>query len=271
MDVEDAEIVEEVHDDGRTRCCDQCGKEYTFKSAKSKFCSDRCRNIFGASTRKNKLNGADQPASDQGDHGIDDDQDEGTYANQGKRSSSSTQLVSRLPGLRADAQYIIQHQQSTINDLKEIRSRLETKLEKVTDERNDFSKKLERYELERDLNISAKSGLNGLGENPMVMEIVKSAAPALGAWVDKMLNGPPANAAAPGLEGVSPEVQQQVTEISGWYAELEKENQDAVYSILDFFSKAAPDQLPKILQRINNLLKNGTAATSTRQYTGTFN
>jgi hypothetical protein len=264
MEVEEVTAEEVSNPEGNTRECDHCGTSYVFRSTKSKFCSDACRNKAGNKLRKQAGNHAQKPASDKSDDSYMEEADVMESAPQ------QTRLSGNLRGLDAQSQYIITHQQSIINDLKERRRSLERKLDETTTRKIELEKKLDRIELEQSLNISAKSGLNGLGENPMILKLLDYAGPALGAWALKTVEGG-GSPASPQLTGLTPEVQRQVDEISKWYASQPAENQALLYFILNTFAESDPEKLPALLERIQNLLKNGTATTSANQYTGTFN
>lgn len=258
-------VVTEVKNNARKRECDECKNEYVFKSEKSRFCSDKCRNLHGVKSRKQKMNGtAANDQIDRDDYNQDDDH---------HRNDSSTKLVGSLKGLDVQSQYIITHQRDIITDLKEKRSKLETRVENLTTQRDELQKKLDRIELENSLGMAAKSGLNGISENPLVLKVLDHVGPSLGAWLSKLAEGKGSGVSQlTGMENLSQDVQRQVMEISQWYTMQPEPVQQSVYAILDSFANAEPEkQLPMLLKQMTNLLKNGTSATSNRQYTGTFN
>lgn len=238
------------------RTCNECGKNYLAKLGTSKFCSDAC-----------KLKNYRKRKSATGMNGPEDDIDSKP------KNNVSGNVVSVIQGLSPQAQYIIGDQQKQNNrlqklydDEREARKKLKGKYEDLKEEhiRMQNDHRIETIENKK------PSGLAGLAESPLFPELMQHIGPALGMLAQGLvqkLSGI-GNGGLAGVEGqLDADVQNQIVEINKWYAVLPKQMQASVYDILVKFATQSPEQLPETLNRISNLLKNGTtAAGSPKQF-----
>jgi len=267
INTEADEGAEDQHTEGDGKVCAHCSNPFTPKSAKAIYCSQRCRNA--GNMKKRKLNGApDQPTGSQPVKEEDDDRDDSMIT-----SASSTKLHGSLRGLEAQSQYIITHQQGIINDLKAKRRDLEKKVETLTERATAAEKKLDRLDLEKELGIAEKSGLNGLSNNPLVQSIMNGimphAGPGIGKWLEQKLLGTPAE--VPGMEGVEKldeEAQANIKELNKWYAMQPKEVQDTFFTLIENLSHLKDEEIPGKLKQLNTLFTNGTPFKRTGTYGG---
>lgn len=268
-----AEGAEAEHTDGDSKICAHCSKEFSPKSAKAIYCSQRCRNA--GNMKKRKLNGVQNNAT--GDQPVKEnntDRDEDQDNDNRHAPASSTQLHGSVKQLDAQAQYIITHQRDMINDLKTIRSKLEDKVEKLTERAVAAEKKLDRFDLEKEFGIAEKSGLNGLSNNPLVQTLMQhfapAIAPALGAWAEKKLG---ASTAAPGMEGIETldaEAQENIKQLNQWYAKQTKDIQDSFFTLIESLSHLKDEEIPAKLKQLNALFTNGTTIPFRRAGSGGY-
>lgn len=265
-DIEFTEVTGEEGATGLQHVCKHCEKEYKAKTKRSVFCSDKCRALYGHKHKQMKGTPTDETTID--DPIDDDDKDfsEDYSVRSENKGTSRVNLNASLRGLDAQSQYIISHQETSIQKLAAKNSRLEDKLERMTRERDDLRRQMDKIELEQKFDVAGKSGLNGISQNPVVLKLVEHAAPALGAWLEKIVSQPSPSQLT-GTENLPQEVQTQIVMIGQWYGQLPPEVQKEIFNMIDTLADVEDiEKLKKLLSKIQTTIKiNGTASTNGHQ------
>lgn len=238
------------------KTCKGCGKEYPAKLARSKFCSGTCRAAYA---RK---------------HPTEDITDIEPIE---KKSDLPATMVTSLPGLPPQAQYIIGHMKELNAELKEDNKDLKKALDDLKVKNDSLKEELATIKREHEIEAirnEKPSGLAGLAENPMIQQMIPHVMPHIGESVGKLITklvdkgtGQMGGVEVPG-EG---EVKQQALSIANWYAKQDKPTQESVYWMINTFVGMSTEQIASTISKINNLLKHGTTAQPFGNYTGTFN
>ena len=234
-----------------TKQCRHCGNDFQSHRNHATFCSKSCRSAYGHEQRK--LNGTDTGA-------VNKTTVQGEIFSKPTQppKAAQVQIMSTLPPAAALMVDLIRKEsdrwETAYNKEREARHALKAANEKLRNELAEIKTDIRIKEIES----KKPGGLDGVMENPMFQQVV---IPALGKLVDRFVSGPMQIGSADGqLDG---EARNQLTSINAWYATLEPAEQDALYQILTTFANApTPEQRLELINRIKNLVQNGSTITN---------
>lgn len=221
--------------------CKNCHTTFGANKPSAMFCGNRCRMQYNRANPKQQ-----KPAA---------------TSNETPAPVLATQLVASLGRLDPSAQYIITSQEKEIN-------RWENKFNKEEARRIEAEKKvaelkdqIKDHEHKQALNgIESELKKPGLEEKLLGFLATPLGEKLGGVLIDKLL---PAGGALMGADGQLDEgAQTQMAQITAWFTSLPEDQRTMVLGILQNFAASAPEQLTATLQRITNLLKNGSTVTN---------
>lgn len=229
----------------KERSCDHCGTSYPFitlnKSGEpsSKYCSDKCR---WAAAKKRKSGMA--------------------YDDEKKQKADAPLMGMSIASLSPQSQYIISHQEKENNKLQRELDNARDENRALVDKNNALREEIAEIKTDyriKEIEDKKPSGLQGLADNQLVQQLIPHIGPSLGRLMERWLGGSQQLAGLDAAQ-LDEEATQQISSINAWFASLPKEGQHMVYTILDSMANIQGPQLGETLNRIINLLKNGTTA-----------
>lgn len=188
----------------------------------------------------------------------------------------------RKPITVADGSMLTQlpiHAQFIIKQLEKETARWEAEYKeerqarkKLKDENKDLRNQLAEIKTEQKINgIEAEykkpTGLDGFAESQLGQQLLPHIGPALGKLADRFVESIPmemaAGGALPQVAGISGAINEQLTQISNWFATQGPDVQEVFYALVNEMAGLKPDEAKIKMKYIKNLLRYGTTATGT--------